>query len=133
MTQLTDYFTQAVCNELQKRFNITTVEEAQQLDQRKLSKTPKIGEGFIRKLWSIKTEVNLEPNLAENKIRSKRIIIDGLTVLQRNAILDGFKSGRIQRYLNSEYFTEKMIVFGFSDKEVRYNQNNEKSPLYIKF
>jgi len=101
MDKLSDHFGKFQCMQLKEFFGIDTVQEAQAIEDRFLLKCPYIGPGFIKKLRSIKVKPG-----KKIIIRNTDVLVRGLTVRQRNALLKAFTDGLINELLNQRYMID---------------------------
>lgn len=106
---LTEYFSKGKAQILENMYNITTVEEAQQLTDQQLTRCREIGPGFVKLLREIKTDVNPNPPAVYRPAKKDRISqlnIHGLNPRQVNAFRKLMESGRMAEFVNQEYFSD---------------------------
>lgn len=127
MENLSDHFSKFICQHLWDRFGIKLVAEAQAIDDKYLLQTPYIGPKFIEKLRAIKVEP-----YKKVVVKNTDIIIRGLTVRQRNAIVFAFREGLINELVNARY-----MIDTFSGDQIHiipeFRQEKADSVSYIEY
>jgi hypothetical protein len=127
MERLSDHFSKFICMHLKNRFGIEMVAEAQSIDDKFLLQTPYIGPKFIEKLRAIVVEP-----YKKVVVWNTDILVRGLTVRQRNAIVQAFTSGLINEIVNARYMVD---IFSGDQIHVipQHRQETTDSVSYIEY
>jgi hypothetical protein len=98
MENLKDYFKPFNCKPIKKYLNIETVEELQAVTDKDLLKIKSIGPAFIKKLRAIQTGVPVPSDIDKRYVN---VVVHGLSIRQRNALITAFNDGRINTVVNA--------------------------------